>query len=65
MAAIFLNLGPVNPPSMIIWAAFIAVAATHPVPYIIGGIFLSRIHKLILEKFKVIKKSKSTAVKSK
>ena len=65
LAALFLTLGPINPPEMIIWAACIAVVASHPVPYIIGTVFLNKINILTLEKFKILKKSKSTAVKSK
>lgn len=48
---------------MILWAGCVAAGCTHFVPYFFGCVFLSRIHKSTLDKFKVFKKAKSTAVK--
>ena len=48
LAAIYLTLGPSHPPSMIIWASIIAVAAVYPISYLIGRIFLNDIYETTL-----------------
>lgn len=63
IAAMYSTIGPVNDQVMILWAGVIAAACTHFVPYFFGCVFLSRIYDATLEKFKIMKKSKSTAVK--
>ena len=63
LAALFLTLGPLYDDTMVLWAALIAAGCTHFVPYFFGCLFLSKISKATLDKFKILKKSKSTAVK--
>lgn len=69
LAAIYSTLGPNNPPetdySIVIWSAVIALFASLPVPFILGGLFLNSIYSNTLEKYKVIKKSKNTAMNKK
>lgn len=45
---------------MIIWTAAIAFAASIPIPFILGGIFLQGIYNTTLAKFEAIKKTRGT-----
>lgn len=66
LAALYSTLGDNKTPytnyEMIIWTAAIALGASLPLPYLLGGIFLRGIYDTTLQKFRVIKKSRGTMI---
>ena len=66
LAALYSTLGDNKTPytnyEMIIWTAAIALGASLPIPYLLGGIFLRGIYDTTLQKFRVIRKSRGTMI---
>ena len=64
LAALYSTLGPNSAPyadySIVIWSAAIAYGASVPIPYIMGGLFLRKIYRNTLDKYKITKKAKDT-----
>ena len=62
LAAIYSTSGPNSAPfadySIVIWSAVVAYGASVPIPYIMGGLFLHKIYRNTLEKYKITKKAK-------
>lgn len=64
LAAVYMTLGPSTDEAIIIWAALIALGASQPVPYIMGGTFLKYIRETTLEKFHIMKKAKGVVLQN-
>jgi hypothetical protein len=62
LSALYSTLGqkvqPYTHYEIIIWSAGIALVASLPIPYILGGVFLRRIYTATLAKFKIVRKTK-------